>query len=70
MSKHHHHPHEGHSAGNAPGTGRKAMRHSWFFWIAGVFILLALLGFILSNNLTMQPAPAPRPPATPAGVDK
>jgi hypothetical protein len=63
MSKHHHHPHEGHNAGNPPGTGKKHLRHNWFFYVAGLFILIALLGFIFSNNLTLQPnvvrAPAP-----------
>ena len=68
MSKHHHHPHEGHGQGNPPGD--KPLRHNWFFYVAGFFLLLALIGFILSNNLNMQPAPTPRPPATPAGVDK
>ena len=64
MSKHHHHPHEGHSAGEAPGTGRKPLHHSPFFWVAGVFILVALLAFIFSGNLAWRPATsAPQPAA-------
>jgi hypothetical protein len=64
MSKHHHHPHEGHSAGNPPGTGRGHLRHNWFFYLAGVMILLALLAFIFSGNLAWRPAissPQPAP---------
>jgi hypothetical protein len=45
MSKHHHHPHEGHSSGNAPGTGRRG--HGPFFYVAGVCILIALICFII-----------------------
>jgi hypothetical protein len=55
MSKHHHHPHEGHGAGT---PSKKPLRHNWFFWVAGFFLLLALLGFILSGNLAFTPAPA------------
>ena len=65
MSKHHHHPHEGHSAGNPPGSGDKPLRHNWFFYVAGFFLMLALIGFILSNNFHYQPdvRPAPAAPA-------
>jgi hypothetical protein len=49
MSKHHHHPDEGHSAGNPP---RNHFRHNWFFYVSGVFILIALLAFIVSGNLS------------------
>ena len=63
MSKHHHHhPHEGHGSGNPPKT---RLRHTWFFYLAGLFILLALLSFVFSGNLAWgpraQPAPAPAP---------
>ncbi len=70
MSKHHHHPHEGHSAGNPPGTGDKPLRHNWFFYVAGFFLLLALIGFILSNNLSMQPTLPAQVPATPSSAGK
>jgi uncharacterized integral membrane protein len=70
MSKHHHHPHEGHGAGNPPGTGRKHLRHTWFFYVAGFFLLLALLGFILSNNLSSVPGPVAPVNAAPSGAAK
>jgi hypothetical protein len=65
MSKHHHHPHEGHGSGGGPA--RRPLHHSWFFWVAGVFILLALLGFIFSGNLAWNPA-APTPPPANTGA--
>ncbi|HEX4141344.1 MAG TPA: hypothetical protein VHY09_13430 [Candidatus Methylacidiphilales bacterium] len=49
MSKHHHHPNEGHGPGNPPGNH---FRRNWFFYVSGVFILIALLAFIVSGNLT------------------
>ena len=59
MSKHHHHPHEGHSDGGPPKGSH--LRHNWFFYVSGVFLLLALLGFIFSGNLAWRPAVAPAP---------
>ena len=59
MSKHHHHPHEGHGSGNPAGTGRKHLRHNWFFYLAGLFILVALIAFVLSGNLLWQPNALP-----------
>jgi hypothetical protein len=49
VGKHHHHPHEGHRSGTSPGG--KPMHHDWRFYVAGFFILLALLAFIFSGNL-------------------
>jgi hypothetical protein len=61
MSKHHHHPNKGHGPGNPPGEGRGHFRHNWFFYVSGIFILIALLAFIFSGNLLWQPsAPAPQ----------
>ena len=65
MSHHHHHPHEGHSEGNPPGE--KPLRHNWFFYVAGVFLVLALIGFILSNNLSNVPGLV-SPPANAAPI--
>jgi hypothetical protein len=64
MSKHHHHPHEGHRSGNPPGSGRP--RHNWFFYVAGFFILIGLLCFImLGTNFFWSPVvPATPPPAS------
>ena len=59
MSKHHHHPHEGHSAGDRPASKRPS--HGFFFYVAGFFILIALICFILrGTNFNVVPAvPAP-----------
>jgi hypothetical protein len=66
MSEHHHHKaHEGHQSGKPPGGGR--MHRGWFFWLSGIFLLLALLGFIFSGNLVFSPAPAPAPPGAAPG---
>jgi hypothetical protein len=64
MSHHHHHPHEGHGQGESPGSGRKPLHHNVFFWVAGFFILLALLSFILEGG-GLRPGVPPSPPATP-----
>ncbi len=64
MSKHHHHPNEGHSAGNPPGSSRNHFHRNWFFYVSGVFILIALLAFIASGNLSWNfnaTAPQPKP---------
>jgi len=54
MSKHHHHPHEGHGSGARPDSARNHLHHNWFFYISGIFILIALIAFILSGNLSWQ----------------
>jgi len=66
MSKHHHHPHEGHGDGGRPPQGH--LHHNWFFYVAGFFILLALISFVLSGNLAWRPAPPP--PTAPSGDTK
>jgi len=52
VSKHHHHPNEGHGEGNPPRTVRGHLHHNWFFYVSGIFILVALLAFIFSGNLS------------------
>jgi hypothetical protein len=52
MGKHHHHSDEGHDKGNPPRSIRGHLHHNWFFYVSGVFLLLALLGFIVSGNLS------------------
>ncbi|MCE0496350.1 MAG: hypothetical protein LV481_00175 [Methylacidiphilales bacterium] len=54
MGKHHHHPNEGHGDGNSPRSFRGHLHHNRFFYVSGVFILVALLAFIFSGNLTWQ----------------
>jgi uncharacterized integral membrane protein len=62
MSKHHHHPNEGHRSGE-PAASRKPLHHDWRFYVAGFFLLIALLAFIFSGNLAWVPAPGPAPGA-------
>jgi hypothetical protein len=64
MSKHHHHPHEGHGDGNPPPSLRGHFHHNWFFYVSGLFLLIALLAFIASGNLSWQFS-ASAPPQTP-----
>jgi uncharacterized membrane protein len=54
MSKHHHHPNEGRGDGGSPRSVRDHLHHNLFFYVAGVFILVALLAFIFSGNLSWQ----------------
>jgi hypothetical protein len=63
MSKHHHHPHEGHHSGTPPTPGRRPWHHSPFFWVAGFFILLGLMCFIFVSSPSAQPKALPPPPA-------
>jgi len=60
MSKHHHHPHEGHGDGKLPRPVRDHLHHNWFFYLSGLCILVALLAFVLSGNLSWQFSASPR----------
>jgi hypothetical protein len=57
MSKHHHHPDEGHTP-ETP-TGSKARGHGFFFYVAGFFILIALICFIVNGASWWPTMPAP-----------
>ena len=67
MSKHHHHPNEGHGDGDPPGSARKPLHHNWFFWVAGLFILVALISFILEGGGLRPGAPPPQPTPSSSG---
>ena len=67
MSKHHHDPHEGHHSGE-PNASRRPLHHDWRFYVAGLFLFIALLAFIFSENLAWRPAPTPVPAPTPTAV--
>jgi len=54
MSKHHHHPDEGHGSGDPPRSTLNHLHHNWFFYVSGIFILVALIAFVLSGNLNWQ----------------
>jgi hypothetical protein len=60
MSKHHHHPHEGHRPGETPAA--KKPGRGAFFYVSISFILIALLCFIV-NGATFFRSPAATPPA-------
>jgi len=64
MSKHHHHPNEGHSEGEPPRAARDHLHHNWFFYVAGFFILVALIGFILAGSPAWQLTAAPAQPVS------
>jgi len=51
------HQHGGdHPAGSPPPRPRwKRIHHTPFFWVAAFFILLAMIVYITSNNLSMRP---------------
>jgi len=60
---HHHHPDEGHGDGVPPRSAKNHLHHNWFFYVAGFFILLALIGFIMAGTPAWQVvAPAQPPP--------
>jgi hypothetical protein len=64
MSKHHHHPNEGHGPGAPSRSVREHLHHHWFFYVSGIFLLVALVCFVLSGNVSWQfsaspPAQAP-----------
>jgi hypothetical protein len=65
MSKHHHHPNEGHGDGGPPKLDDQPLRHNWFFYVAGFFLIVALLGFIWEGTLGMRPV-IPPPTTAPA----
>jgi hypothetical protein len=64
MSKHHHHPGEGHLSGKPARPVRDHLHHNWFFYVSGIFIFIALLAFIASGNLAWQFSAIP--PSQPA----
>jgi hypothetical protein len=70
MSKHHHHPNEGHGGGGSPRSMQNHLHHNWFFYVSGIFILVALLAFVFSGNLAWPQSAPPLHPAPVSGVGK
>ncbi len=70
VSKHHHHPHEGHGSGDPPGSGRKPLHHHALFWVAGFFILLALVCFIMEGVPSVRSSAMQPPMTAPVGTSK
>jgi hypothetical protein len=64
MSKHHHHPHEGHHSGTP--AARKPLHHDWRFYAAGLLILVALLIYLATEDLRFTPASPVQPDPVPA----
>ena len=50
-------PHGGATVGEHPphGPAWKRIHHSPFFWVAAVFILLAMTIYVMTNNLSFWP---------------
>jgi hypothetical protein len=60
MSEHHHHqPHEGHSSRET----KRPLHHNAFFWVAGFFILVALICFVLAGIPSVWQSVHTPPPA-------
>jgi hypothetical protein len=56
MGKHHHKPHEGHSDGtHTQHSAKEPVKHNWFFYLAGLAILIALVVYLLSGDLAFTP---------------
>lgn len=55
--------HGGAHGGEHPphGPSWKRMHHSPFFWVAAVFILLAMVIYVTTNNLSMMPGKTAQP---------
>jgi hypothetical protein len=52
-----------HAAEHPPhGPYWKRMHHSLFFWIAVVFIMAAMIVYVMTNNLALRPGKKPGEP--------
>jgi len=61
------HPSRGsHQQGSTPpqGPAWKRIHHSKFFWVAIVFLFLAMGIFVLTDGFLLRPRPAPIAPST------
>jgi hypothetical protein len=56
--------------GEPPGTGRKPLHHNVFFWVAGFFLLVALLSFIFLSSPSVAPKVLSPQTTAPGGVVK
>jgi hypothetical protein len=62
IQKHHGGPHTDGSAPQRPYW--KRIHHSPFFWVAAVFILVAMLIFVMTDGFLLRPRAAVPPAAT------
>jgi hypothetical protein len=52
-----------HAAEHPPhGPAWKRMHHSPFFWVAAVCIMLAMVVYVMTNNLAFWPGDKAQPP--------
>ena len=51
-----------HAAEHPHGRHWKRMHHSPFFWVAAIFILLAMVIYVTTNNLSFLPGKKAQPP--------
>lgn len=55
-----------HAAEHPPhGPAWKRVHHSPFFWVAAVFILIAMVIYVVTNNLAVPPGSKPVPALAP-----
>jgi len=70
MNEHHSDPSERPDDEIAPLPKEKPLRQSWFYYVAGIFIMIALIGFILETTVTWRPNVCPTQPAASGSAGK
>jgi len=45
------------------GAEERPLHQNWFFYVAGIFLVIAMICFVLSNTLMLHPPGAPSPPS-------
>ena len=64
---------EGSGEGGPSGSEVRPLRHNWFFYVAGFFLVIAVICFVLSNTLIWHPPialPPPQPAPSSSGGEK
>jgi hypothetical protein len=57
------HPQHDHSGHHQENKARRQFHKDWRVWLAVIVMLAALATYILTNDETLAPAPAPQQPA-------
>ena len=71
MSSHHHHQQHVKNAGKAPSAHVpywKRAHSDWRFWVGVVLMLVAMLIYVMSDNLALRPRLEPQQPIS--GADR
>jgi hypothetical protein len=63
MSQHHHHDNKHHHAHDQSPRTSKPIHHDWRFYAAAALILIAMVLYLLSGDLSWRPAPPASQPA-------